>query len=395
MRNLLAYLSATIFVVLMLLVGAQAQTTIGGVQNVTGTSCPAGFDTNMTCFTAKLVCQNTVGLDFTFGYETPPSGTVNGTIVLLPGAGGQNANQEQEKTFAHYYYGTANYQVVQLKWGNVSNPYDWEDATNGGTPGYSPNIEVAACRPATFLKYIYTNYYQLLPHTTLKPGMCAQGFSAGSGAIGYALAFYGMYQYLDKVELLSGPVFSDIKQGCVVPQASAQTICQGSPSWCQLGTQSPWTDSPTYSGAPLGSIRTWTGDTSCYNGSTTSSTSNSNWLAMSIVNQSSSSPPPVPVFSYPHTSVTGFLCASTQTGVSPNNSSAEGWIFHEAVAGTLYPPTLYAVQNCPTAEGVYGTNPTTGQSATVPALSSEDGFTAIENDMSSITSPTGVCKGNH
>src|SRR5208282_4513681 len=47
---------------------------------------------------------------------------------------------------------------------------------------------------------------------------CAQGFSAGSSAVAYALAWYGAGSYLDNAELLSGPVFSDIQQGCEYPQ---------------------------------------------------------------------------------------------------------------------------------------------------------------------------------
>ena len=58
--------------------------------------------------------------------------------------------------------------------------------------------------------------------------MCAQGFSAGSGALGYALAWYGAATsaeyHLDKVALLSGPVFSDIEQGCEDPIPPPQTV---------------------------------------------------------------------------------------------------------------------------------------------------------------------------
>jgi hypothetical protein len=42
--------------------------------------------------------------------------------------------------------------------------------------------------------------------------MCALGDSAGSAAIAYSLAYYGAGSYLDNVELLSGPVLSDIEQ---------------------------------------------------------------------------------------------------------------------------------------------------------------------------------------
>lgn len=121
----------------------------------------------------------------------------------------------------------------------------WED-----TDLPTKNIMSAACRPATFLNYIrHGNGQQPFPNglwpTTLG-GMCAQGFSAGSAAVAYSLVWYGEGADLDRVELLSGPVMTNIAQGCVEPDAASVTVCAGSPPICNLGPVGPWSVLPEY-----------------------------------------------------------------------------------------------------------------------------------------------------
>src|SRR5262249_13398005 len=145
---------------------------------------------------------------------------------------------------------------------------DWGQATTQTGPTY--NVKLAACRPATLLNHIYNRFFTAVKAITPSAGMCAQGFSAGSAAIAYSLAWYGGGDdlnrvYLDKVELLSGPVLSDIKQGCDVP--SAEVCACGNPitgvgsPWCQLsgpgGTQPPWFAPISYS-SEAGLVRNWT-----------------------------------------------------------------------------------------------------------------------------------------
>jgi len=346
-REAFAYLTVGFVVTVIFTSPIQAQLNIGAVQNVTlYTSCPTNrdqhFASGMTCYHATVHgCSNAVDKDLDFGYMAP-TGTPNGVIVLLSGAGGENASAESENTFAHDYV-SAGYEVIELAW-----TAQWEDT--GDTTGDSTyGIKYAACRPATFLNYIYNTYYLPIKQGPHNPnpnaGMCAQGFSAGSGALGYALAFYGAGSdtsrvYLDKVELLSGPVFSDIEQGCVVPTAPNVTVCQGSLSWCKLGTQTPWSQAPAYTSHPLNSIRIWTGDNTCGGSSNTSTTSNGNWEAMSIATDPSTN------FSYPNTKVTGWLCASVYQNGTMNNSSPEGQLFYTQLASTNTPLAVYAVQNC-------------------------------------------------
>ncbi|MGH9431121.1 MAG: hypothetical protein ACRD3T_06225 [Terriglobia bacterium] len=327
-------------------------------------ACPPddNFASGMKCYSGTVLgCPYAEDLGITYGYEPPPTGVkLIGTIVLLPGAGGQIAASADENKYAGDY-ANAGYEVVELAWDS-----DWEDATNGmGPPPYAYNIEAAACRPATFLNYVFTK--STLLYST--GGRCTQGLSAGSGAVAYALAWYAAGAYLDKVELLSGPVFSDIDQGCEVPAAPNVTVCQASPSWCQLGTQPPWSQAPAYGGNPLNSVKVWTGDSTCVGSSNTTQQSEANWLAMSIVNAN------IPTLSYPNTNVTAWLCASVAGGGSMNNSSPQGQLFYEKIV-TNSNLSVYAVQFCNGPEGVDG--------GTVPALNGEGGYDAILNDMTTM-----------
>jgi len=353
---------------------------VGNVQLGSTETCPSGmnFATGMTCYSGTVTnCPNAEDLGFVLGYQTPGT-TPNGTIVLLPGAGGQVAGPGHENAYAADYR-SAGYAIVELAWDS-----DWEDATNGMTGSGVPahNIQAAACRPATILNYIFT---QNSPFYT-SGGRCAQGFSGGSGAIGYALASYGADAYLDKVELQSGPVFGDIQQGCEVPPAPNVNVCTDSSgsaaAWCKLGSQAPWSDSPAYIDSPLLSVQSWTGDSSCGGASPTSSASNASWKAMSIVDGTSG-----PNFDYSNTLVTGWLCASVASGSgSMNNSTAQGQFFYEQVGATSTSLTVYAVQNCNGPEGV--------DVGTVPALSNgtETGYNATLADMSS---GTNACHKTH
>jgi hypothetical protein len=360
------------------------------------TPCSADFFSGTTtpavCQTATIAgCPNTSGLNFTFSYDAPAS--PRGTIVFL--SGGSGTVDLGDVSAASYYF-SQGFEVIQVEWS-----YDWE-LTNAPTQfsgsststSYPSNIEAAACRNATLLNYIFTGGNTALYSSG---GRCAQGSSAGSAAIAYALTFYGAGNYLDAVELKSGPPLADLEQGCEIPNTIQTTICGqngGNQFGCQLGASSPWTLSPEYTGAASG-VRNWTGDSSCASSSTTTSTSNQAWLQQSIVNDGSNSP----VYSYPNTAMSGWLCQSVDQSTAPctggwsqdngqngtpqdscpNNSSSQAEIYYAKL--TSDPNNLpkaayniYAVQNCDGPEGVDSPN------STVPALGT-DGRDAIEQDM--------------
>lgn len=368
-------------------------------------ACPtAGFAPGMTCYSATVSCPSTVDIPMVFGfYPGTPNPAIKGTIVLLPGEGGTNAGQDNEGLFITGVsydplktYPAAGYNVVELAWGFALNNdltdwigMPWEDATNGCASNCNPphNIQAAACRPATFLKYIanHSNY-----HTT-GTGMCAQGFSGGSGAVAYTMAWYGGTGFLDKVVLISGPVFSNIELGCEVPGPTQTSgVCSGNPppSFCPSGNPG-WNWAPySYASGVVGAMKEFTGDQTCRGTATTSPQSDQNWLNMSIVEGNAS-------FDYSSTVLTGFSCGSLVGSGSMNNSSTQGWTFFNNPITTFNSPTipyyLYETINCTYDEGVYDTTGT----ATVPAINNEPGFNAILEDMTdSNKTQTQVCQSN-
>jgi hypothetical protein len=295
------------------------------------------------------------------------------------------------------YYVTQGYGVVQVAW---SSP--WQ-AIYQQQPPIAANVQYGACRPATFLNFIYNTYYQPITQGTggnASAGMCAQGFSAGSAAIAYSMAYYGVGSFLDNVELISGPVLSDIEQGCEVPQPSAVTVCPPGSSWCNLGPGgSSWALSPTYLGFDAGYIRSWTNDSSCAGSANTSGSANALWHNQSIVDGSTGGSVPVPIFSYPNTAMAGWLCRSVNNpppincslgyiyDYCPNNSSPQGQLFYAQVGAASPPPVfnVYAVDACMGPEGA----PQGGVGSSTGTL----GQTAIQQDMAGTPAlPIGQCQ---
>lgn len=353
-------------------------------------TCTSDFYSSSTtpavCQTATVIgCPNAANLNVTYSYDAPAS--PKGTIVFLSGgAGTVDAGDVNAAT----YYFSQGYEVIQVEWAD-----DWElttiPAANGGSDSttYTANIQLAACRNATLLSYIFTGGNTKLYSSG---GRCAQGSSAGSAAIAYALTFYGAGNYLDAVELISGPPLSDIEQGCEVPTAPELTVCPTGQVGCQLGGSSPWVLGPQYTGAKTG-VQSWTGDPTCAAGATTSAASNQAWLQQSIVNDGTNNP----VYSYPNTSMSAWLCQSvansnlcvggTNTGQGgtpqddcPNNSTSQAQIYYAKLTSDpsnlpKAPYNVYAVQNCNGPEGV------TSTSTAVPALNNLDGMDAVEQDM--------------
>jgi hypothetical protein len=196
-------------------------------------------------------------------------------------------------------------------------------------------IMTAACRPAGFMNYVLHTSLLNARINNSKAGLCAQGVSAGSGALGYSLAWYedqdGNYLNtdLDNVELISGPVFSNIELGCQVPGPPVlASICPTGQFGCSSGT-TQWTSILEYIDGYAQGVRNWTNDQSCNNGTTTTQKSNQQWLAMSIVNGSGGT------FTYPNLGMAGWLCATSQVNnhgscgpACPNNSAGQGQQFY-------------------------------------------------------------------
>lgn len=315
--------------------------TVNGVNQLP--SCPSGFFAGMTCFHAQMNCPNTFSVGFTYGFEDPGA-TPIGTIAFLEGGSGKDATGSADYGEKYIENG---FRVVQIAWDSA-----WE-VTNTTT---STSIKTAACRPATFLNYVFQSLHR-------DGGMCAQGDSAGSGAVAYALAWYGAANFLDQVELLSGPVFGDIEKGCMVPNAPVSIVCPVGQFGCN---GAPWPDSPAYLGGDISAIDRWSGDSTCNGGKPTSPTSNLRWKAMSIVDGTSD-----PSFSYPHTAMAGWLCSNVDT--QQNNSAAQGEFFYEQFTNSKQTAgySLTRIDHCTGTEGVgHGVTP-----------QGETGLTAISQNM--------------
>jgi hypothetical protein len=305
-------------------------------------------------------------------------------------------------------YFKAGYEIVQIAWSD-----DWEMISDPIPTGTNGNIQWAACRPATFFNFIYQSFYLPLiqpPNQSYNGGMCVLGDSAGSAAVAYSLAYYGAGNFLDNVELLSGPVLSDVKQGCGVGTGIGANdpinVCGPGDFWCSLGTGgTSWTLGPEYVSGAQTAVGGWTNDLTCESQSGTSGSSETAWLNQSIVDQSTggATQGAVPTFIYPKTSISGWLCRSVVddvNGVSyncatlvngnpngnsnlcPNNSSSQGELFYDAVGSAAQQPphyAVYAVDNCVTAEGVTAGNVPGYQQLLYNGK--VDGFDAIEYDM--------------
>lgn len=260
--------------------------------------CPSGFYAGSSCFQSTVSCPATAPLLVTYGYRTPP-GAVKGTILMHDGGGGTTPfdhGPRDGRTFAESFL-NAGYRIVQLAWAT-----DWEDT---GLP--QKNLRVAACRPATLMKFIYENVHG---GQSASGGMGALGHSGGTGALGYALSWYGAGSYLDKAMFSSGPVFSDLSKACEVPPKPIE-ICAAGQFGCTEG--GPWTASPELGEMHANEMRTYSGIASCSDETHPPTPSELDALrAMSIVDRDGS------VFiNFPQTAVSAWLCTAFDVPAGP------------------------------------------------------------------------------
>ena len=359
---------------------ALAQTpplTPGTVTAVHSLSCPSDFSSTMLahgkCFGATLHCAaqgvtNVPDLGLTFGVEGP---STSSTVVFFSGGPGSLSDSDINQ-YVDNYYSADSFQVVQIDWASTG----WGYTVSGS----NANVLNAACRPAGFLKFVHDNLF----HSGTTAGMCAQGISAGSAAVAYSLSWYGAT--LDNAELIAGPPLADIKTGCqstaqpvtICPNSASEPECKGWPANGTLYTDARY--EPTYSpmqpelvqiSKDTGTLEA-NGNASCEDANVVSQ-DDPIWAAQGVAQ------PAIQNTSLAHTSMAAWICAST-TGTA-NNSSPEGWLYYNTVAGspTQNLPTPFAVNaiySCAGAEGESGGHTLNGTS----------GRTAIETDMA------GSCK---
>ena len=342
------------------------------------------FANFMTCQDITLAnCPGASDLHAIYGYYVPANPI--GTIVLFRSGSGTMPSENFDENVSYGNdYEAAGYAVVQIEWASA-----WQDPTNGS----GGNVLVAACRPATFLNWISGN---AAIHSQNK-AMCAQGASAGSAAVAYSLAWYGASTWsgtggsslspVKNVELISGPVLSEVDQGCTYPNALNMAICPAGQYGCTPKTI-PWNDNVIYVDGYANSVSNWTGTGagSCASQSGQTQQDLTAWKNMSIVDGGLNGLSPT--FNFPNTSMHGWVCQSYATDPKyhyqlcfpphcPNNSASQGNYFYEQFSSSMGPAggfKLTGVQACVQEEGVsQGTDPDTNGSA----------MGSIENDMTS------------
>jgi hypothetical protein len=317
----------TLIILILLLVGAgicAAQTLpLGTITNPTRITCPTDFYPNSACTSVTISCPNVKNIQATYSYEGPAETKV-GVVALVNGA------QDLTPGGSHYLgtYLADGFAIEQI-----------EFATGWEATGETPNLKNAACRVATLLNYMQ----KATP--TFPFGIHAG--SAGAGAVGYALAWYGLAP--QAVELTSGPSFSDIELGCEVPRPAHLLIVPTNGS--------SWTDLLNYNETNTeANMQAWTGDPTCAGTKNTSQASDEAWKAMSIVSTGAEN-------HFPKTAISGWVC---DNGI--NNSASQTYDWFEQITSEW---SLTSMTGCLGAENV--------DNATTPQ--GETGIVAIPADM--------------
>lgn len=193
-----------------------------GTATGTKITCPPGGVKGTVCYSLQIACpqENIANITATLKV-IQPTGTSIGTVTFAAG-GGDTSFYDTVFT----YGSTAVQDVVSA--GYIAVEIVFNNNSSGWLTGPGGPLNLA-CRYATANQWIYDNIHQ---GGSTQP-ICATGNSAGGGAIGYALAHYGMGSIFAMVEPTSGPVFSRVDNGCICDQPKIATPCaEGLQSEC-------------------------------------------------------------------------------------------------------------------------------------------------------------------
>ncbi len=290
---------------------------LGTVTNPTSVICTTNFFPHSVCTQVTVSCPNVADIQATYSYKGP-AGTKLGVVALVNGA-------EDLTPGGSHYLGTYladGFAIEQIEFATA-----WE------ATGETANLKNAACRVATLLSYMQT------ATPSLPFGIHAG--SAGAGAVGYAVAWYGLAPQV--LELTSGPSFSDIELGCEVPRPAHLLVVPTNGS--------SWTDLLNYNeNNTEADMQAWTGDPTCAGTGFTSGASDAAWKAMSIVSIGAQN-------YFPHMAISGWVC---DNGI--NNSASQTYEWLEQITS---PWTLTSMTGCLGAEDVDDATTPQGETAVV------------------------------
>ncbi|MFZ0321209.1 MAG: hypothetical protein WAL56_18945 [Candidatus Sulfotelmatobacter sp.] len=301
-------------IIALLFAGAaigRAQTLpMGSITNPTSVSCTTNFYPHSACTSVTVLCPNVADIQATYSY-VGPNGSKVGVVVLVNGA------EDLTPGGTHYAgaYLDYDFAVEQIEFATA-----WE------VTGETPNLKNAACRIATLLSY--------MQHATRAFPFGVHAGSAGAGAVGYALAWYGLTP--QAVELTSGPSFSNIETGCEVPRPPHLLVVPTNGS--------SWTDLLDYNEVNTeANMQAWTGNPTCAGTEFTSHPSDAAWAAMSVVYTGAKN-------YFPNMAISGWVCNN-----EANNSASQTYEFFEQITS---PWSLTAMSGCSGAEDVdFATTP--------------------------------------
>jgi len=294
--------------------------------------CPTGAATGANCEEITVSCTGLPPLTATLGVALPTAPLI-GTIILHAGGPG---TKFLDSGFPATYLADG-FNVVQIAWAS-----DWAGATGRG-------VKSAACRPATVFDYVF----KVVQGSSPSIGFCGQGASGGGAALGYSLAYYGLFDEFDYVVIAAGPSVSKMDYGCDPP------LYTGPPrNLCPLLTDAPF----AYSAGDASKVNTWEGTTTC-------GTSNPpprdiiTWERDSVVSPDGN-------YTYPQTAMSWFFCVRQPV----NESTGQGSFLIDQVMPKNFPPDVNCYNDGCQGEGVW---------------QNKDAFNATVNEMLM------QCQANH
>jgi hypothetical protein len=287
----------------------QPALTLGKVKILGSATCPAGAAKGATCQSISVSCPAIPDLKATMA-TTLPAATPLGTIVMHDSSGGTGM-------FNHGFaddYVADGYRAVQIAWAS-----DWE--LTGGV-----GLKAAACRPATFYQFVFTNVH----HSSRTTGFCGQGHSAGSATMAFAVAHYGLAGIFDYILLSGGPAVSRMDYGC------DPSLYTGPPrDLCSLDTTA------RYNYGNGSKMNQWENTTTCAKPNPPQTDINK-WASDSVVSSGAT-------YAYSQTGMSWYFCVTPPV----NESGGQATFFIDDVMPKNNPPDVSCYSGVCTGELVW------------------------------------------